>query len=360
MSDPTIQTFCCHHSGNNLDMAVKIMNEFNTDSYNTVCLTSAAIGIIGAIYQIIPSPVDPEKIQKWHTFSSIRGRRIIIWLAVADLFASLGVLIRSSLWLRYKNIMPMPNDDVSVLFCSIISAWTQYFYTATWFWTLFYAIDTWLTLKGRDSHPVLYHSVSWGVPAATTSIGLSILYLPDATCHNLTSLTAALIKVLPNYFATYLTIAIVMIVNPIMYMKAGKDAEVAVALPLAQFTSKERKLVDALRCKFFLINMVFYVCWLPNLVNGILLWTMWFNMPVKVIISIWYIMALMNPLQALLNALVYRSWKGNQKCCSFNFFNKSRKSSLPQEYSPLLGSVPVPSRLQLKPIKSSINTYATL
>lgn len=33
----------------------------------------------------------------------------------------LGVLIRSSLWLRFKNIMPLPDDDVSVLFCSIIS-----------------------------------------------------------------------------------------------------------------------------------------------------------------------------------------------------------------------------------------------
>lgn len=32
-----------------------------------------------------------------------------------------GVLVRSSLWLKYKNIMPLPDDDVSVLFCSITS-----------------------------------------------------------------------------------------------------------------------------------------------------------------------------------------------------------------------------------------------
>lgn len=60
-------------------------------------------------------------------------------------------------------------------------AWTQYFYTATWFWTLFYAIDTWNTIKGRDSHLMLYHSLAWVLPAATTGIGLSILYIPNAT-----------------------------------------------------------------------------------------------------------------------------------------------------------------------------------
>lgn len=52
MSDPTIQTFCCHHTGNTDDMAVKIMNELNTDSYNSVCLFSSAIGMFGAMYQV--------------------------------------------------------------------------------------------------------------------------------------------------------------------------------------------------------------------------------------------------------------------------------------------------------------------
>lgn len=71
--------------------------------------------------------------------------------------------------------------NVYDLYYLTLQAWTQYFYTVTWFWTLFYAIDSWLTIKGRDSHPVLYHSMAWGVPAATTSVGLSILYIPNAT-----------------------------------------------------------------------------------------------------------------------------------------------------------------------------------
>ncbi|CAH2990651.1 unnamed protein product [Chilo suppressalis] len=255
--------------------------------------------------------------------------------------------------------MPMPEDDMSVLFCSIISAWTQYFYTASWFWTLFYAIDTWRTIKGYDSHSVLYHSIAWGVPVATTSIGLSILYIPNATCHNLDSVSSALYKILPNYCATYLPIAMVMIVNPVMYLLASKDVEMAVALPLAQFTSKERRVVDALRLKFLLINVVFYICWLPNLINGILLWTMWFNMPVNVIISIWYIMALMNPMQALLNALVYRKWSFYSRSLVQNVFGQPIKEfNFYDEQSPLLGSEP--PRLQLSPVPPSINNYATM
>lgn len=51
MADPTIQTFCCHHS-NRTDMAIVIMQEFNTDVYNIVCMLSSSIGILGAVYQV--------------------------------------------------------------------------------------------------------------------------------------------------------------------------------------------------------------------------------------------------------------------------------------------------------------------
>ncbi|VVC99256.1 unnamed protein product [Leptidea sinapis] len=314
------------------------MDEFNTESYNTVCLVSSTVGILGAMYQIFLNS------SKQHR--SNRGRNIIMWLAVSDLLASLGVLVRSSLWLRYKNIMPLPDDDVSVLLCTLTSAWTQYFYTATWFWTLFYAIDTWNSIKGYDPHPVLYHYLAWGISAATTSIGLSILYIPNATCHNLSSLSSALIRILPNYCATYVPIALIMIVNPYLYVVSGKNIETAIALPLAQFTSKERRVVDVLKLKFFLINVVFYVCWLPNLINGILIWTMWFNMP-----------ALMNPMQALLNALVYRKWSIGERYRP-TFPNAHKELNFSDEQSPLLGSEP--PRLKLSKIPSAINNYATL
>lgn len=52
MADPTLQTFCCHHT-NRTETVITMMQEFNSDVYNAVCMISSTIGILGAIYQVI-------------------------------------------------------------------------------------------------------------------------------------------------------------------------------------------------------------------------------------------------------------------------------------------------------------------
>ncbi|KAI4460924.1 g-protein coupled receptor [Holotrichia oblita] len=178
MADPTMQTFCCYH-GNGSDVATKIVKEFNINGYNTVCLFSSALGILGAIYQILPRQQYVYN-HRWISLTAARGRKIIIWLAVADLLASVGVFTRSSLWLSHKNILPDLQDDASVLFCAISSAWIQYFYTSTWIWTLCYTIDIKLVLSEKRSNSLYYHLAAWIIPAFFTTIGLSLLYIPDA------------------------------------------------------------------------------------------------------------------------------------------------------------------------------------
>ncbi|KAK7870727.1 hypothetical protein R5R35_009879 [Gryllus longicercus] len=308
MADPTIQTFCCHWP-NITYSSVKIMREFNSTSYNIVCVISSFIGILGALYQVLPK-TSAKIPHRWQTFSALRGRQIVIWLAIADFLASIGVFTRSTLWLNLQSIVEESDDTSNVLICAITSAWIQYFYTATWLWTLCYAIDMRLVLKEKEGHPTFYHVVAWTVPAILTSLGLLVLYFPDANCHNLNSLSSALFHILPNYFATYVPIAVVMIANPVLYMSSSQDVERLISMSFNQFTSKERELVDAIKLKFCLINFVFYFCWLPNILNGILLWTLWFNLPESIIIGLWYVMAVTNPLQALCNSLVYRRWSG--------------------------------------------------
>ncbi|KAL0098354.1 hypothetical protein PUN28_020319 [Cardiocondyla obscurior] len=262
MADPTLQTFCCHYT-NRTDRAIAIMQEFNTDAYNTVCMLS----------------------------STIHDRR--------DLS---GVFVRSALWRNFKSIMPMEGDMSNVIFCAMLSAWIQYFYMATWIWTLCYAVDMKLLLGDKDERPVIYHTLAWVLPAILTTFGLVILYIPDANCHNSTSLSSAILRILPNYFATYVLLAVVMIANPIC---------------IASSETLRQRCCSMI--KFALINLVYYVCWTPNLINGILLWTLWFQLPIKAIITLWYIMAVTNPLQAFFNAIVYQSWTRREKlrleCC---------------------------------------------
>uniref|UniRef100_A0A0C9RMN2 GPR143 protein n=1 Tax=Fopius arisanus TaxID=64838 RepID=A0A0C9RMN2_9HYME len=184
---------------------------------------------------------------------------------------------------------------------------------AAWIWTLCYAVDMKLLLGERPGRPSWYHSVAWICPGVLTIFGLSILYLPDANCHEATTLSTAVLRILPNYCATYVLLALVMIVNPVLYVKSTRDLENAVTCSLAQMTSRERKLVKTIKLKFALINIVYYICWLPNLINGILLWSLWLKLPVKIIITLWYIMAVTNPLQAFFNAIVYQRWGRREK-----------------------------------------------
>ncbi|XP_065332413.1 G-protein coupled receptor 143-like [Cloeon dipterum] len=306
MADPTIQTFCCHRS--NRTDEVGLLYEFNSPTYNTVCAVSSAIGVCGAIYQLLPRQELQKASSRWVPFTITRGRRIIMWLAVADLLASLGVFVRSLLWISNQTLIPSVGSDSSLIFCFLTSAWIEYFYMCTWLWTLCYAIDVRQVYKERSCNLWLYHLFAWSVPAALTSTGLSILYVPKENCHSLES--NAYLRILPNYCATYLPIAAVMIVNPILYAATSKDVTMQAARVLGQITSRERSYVGAVRFKFFAINAAFYVCWLPNLINGLLLWTLWFNLPVHVLTGLWYIMAVTNPMQALLNSLVYRRWNG--------------------------------------------------
>lgn len=52
MADPTIQTFCCRRTNETSTMGDQILDSFNTDAYNIVCIVSSTIGVCGALYQV--------------------------------------------------------------------------------------------------------------------------------------------------------------------------------------------------------------------------------------------------------------------------------------------------------------------
>lgn len=148
---------------------------------------------------------------------------------------------------------------------------------------------------------------------------------------------------MPNYILNYGTILFVMIANPILYFLCSKEVDRQLIQRYGAYTHAERQINDLFKLKFSLINIIFYVCWLPNIVNAILMWTMWFNLPVTLIVTSWYILAILNPLQAFFNVFVYRKWKNK-----LNFFvnlrnyfkrlrnNQSESSPSINEHSPLL------------------------
>lgn len=91
-----------------------------------------------------------------------------------------GVFTRSAVWKFTTNFVPMNNDNVNVMFCAVSSAWTQLFYTATWIYTLLYAISVLVILKGETPNLFRYHTIVWSTSVILTAIGLTILYVPNA------------------------------------------------------------------------------------------------------------------------------------------------------------------------------------
>lgn len=94
----------------------------------------------------------------------------------------------------------------------------------------------------------------------------------------------------PNYVVSYGPLLAVMIALPILYYLSSGSVPVIVAQYLSQYTNRERHIVNMIKIRFSLINLTFYACWLPNIINMILLYTVWENWNRRFIITIWYIM----------------------------------------------------------------------
>ncbi|XP_035708799.1 G-protein coupled receptor 143 isoform X2 [Folsomia candida] len=260
----------------------------------------------GATYQILPRHELQTGVRRPSNYR-VRSRYIIAWLATADLMASSAVLVRAISWIVAKNLL-IPTTSVSfdTFFCTVSSGWIQYFYTATCLWTLCYAVDVFKVFNERSGVPKLYHAICWGLPALLTAAGLAILYTPDLNCHSM--LTNPFRRILPNYIFTYLPILTVMLVNPILYWRTSHAAEQLLVSVSGRFTENERTHLRNLKLKFLCINLVFYLCWIPNIINGFMLWILWGDLPKGFVLFDWYLMATFNPLQACFNAMVYRKW----------------------------------------------------
>lgn len=143
-----------------------------------------------------------------------------------------------------------------------------------------------------------------------------------------------------------------MIANPIIYVQCSKEVDQQLIRRFGQYTNNERQIHDLFKIKFSLINVIFYICWLPNIINAILMWTNWMEISrirsVGLIVIVnWYIIAVLNPLQAFLNAFVYRKWNEgvcggcgflkNLLSCSFGRQNSDNYTThIISETSPLL------------------------
>ncbi|CAH1231166.1 GPR143 [Branchiostoma lanceolatum] len=322
MASPELVSFCCvgddHLSG-------WVIN-YQNSPYNIVCLASSVFSIVGTVVQLLPKRVTPAESMRLRRsrdpFTS--QKKIVMWLIVADLLACLGIFLRSMVWLAGDDHHLKDSATPATVFCAFIGGWIQLFYITTYFWTFCYAVDVFIIMKGFNglrccqyniSKLWVYHVISWGMAIVLTGEGLTFLFYPSGwECEDGKS------HLVPNYLSTYIPIVLVMILNPILYISSSRSVPSILKSRRGKYTDIERAIVQSVRLKFFNVVLVFFACWIPNVLNGVLIFAgdklTGQNFIYQAVVHIlWYMMAILNPLQAFLNSLVYRGWQGCQCAC---------------------------------------------
>uniref|UniRef100_A0A6A7FTE6 G-protein coupled receptor 143-like n=2 Tax=Hirondellea gigas TaxID=1518452 RepID=A0A6A7FTE6_9CRUS len=315
MASPIVESMCCVPVSSELTQ--HILSTFRTVPYNVICLVSSVLGVMGAIYQLrilrSHQQASSSTNSQLHTHRPrilrTHGHVIVKWLAVSDLCAAAGIALRSALWLWDSAAVTggLEEQDASPgrIFCVAMASWIHYFYTCTYLWTCIYCVDCVRGVHDLRTNKSWYHASAWLIPAALTSAGLFGLYAPDFKCHS--SSSNPYIRFLPNYLSTALPLLVVLFACPLLYLVAANTLHTLLASITARYTSTERAVVRGVRRRFLLLCVVFWLCWLPNVLNALLLWLAWDDLPYTTLTVLWYAMAVLNPLQAVLNSFVYPS-----------------------------------------------------
>lgn len=203
MADPTVQSFCCRRPPPQQHMLMgveSLIHEFSSKPYLITTLCSSTIGMVGALYQIlIRYLLNRDGDFRLYYLQTMRyfrvpnrllaqrvGKKIVVWLAVADFFASGCVFVRASFWIYATKPTVLvgsssaPSDDARIIFCAVISSLIQYFYTCTWLWTICYALNIRAYLRDEVIEERRYHFYVWPIAALLTAIGTTVLYYPNA------------------------------------------------------------------------------------------------------------------------------------------------------------------------------------
>ena len=112
MASPGLESFCCSMSNTSSAISYSQLPGGLANVYNGLCISSATLSILGAMYQLFPR--HPRR--AFHTmqeFESFKRQNLqICWLAVADLAASIGekmIYLDQHLFVHIDNICRQSN-----------------------------------------------------------------------------------------------------------------------------------------------------------------------------------------------------------------------------------------------------------
>lgn len=315
MSSPDFLSVCC------------VKNVSETDSKKLedamligqimliITMVMCVVCILGVCYLVLPRGYPGSSLFRNTSNRLLAGPNlniIIRCIVSCNLLATLGLLARSVAWLAKEY--PSPHSvglDGKHIFCIITTVWIQYFFLCNFFWHILYALEAFLVSKNKELNLALKYFCGWFLPGAFCIGGAAITYFNGIDrCLLRDRLTRDL-----NYLVFLGPALIVIIISPFFFYKSAKEAKKALIWHYGQYTSTERKLVDAIHLKFILIMATFTVCWLPNLIHSSIMMA---NpaLSTSIVYTTVVFMGLLNPLQGLFSALVF--WGVPQGAINWN------------------------------------------
>ncbi|KAM8976670.1 G-protein coupled receptor 143 [Pelodytes ibericus] len=327
MASPRLETFCCP----NRDRATELVLDYQPHVFGSLCIGSGALSMILTILQLLPKTKQGYRKLGRSTLPRPSSSRILLLVIVCDLLGCLGIVLRSTVWIASPafigNISVLNTTDLwPTAFCVGSGMWIQLFYSASFWWLFCYAIDAYLVVRRSAgmSTIVLYHMMTWGLAILLCVEGVAMLYYPSVSnCEN------GLEHAIPHYITTYAPLLLVMIVNPVLFMRTVSAVASLLKGRQGIYTENERRLGTEIQIRFFKIMLVFVICWTSNIINEGLLFYLEMqpdtdgellkNVRNAALIT-WFIMGILNPMQGFLFSLAFYGWTGFR--VDFNFRQK--------------------------------------
>ncbi|KAL7385606.1 hypothetical protein ABVT39_024984 [Epinephelus coioides] len=202
------------------------------------------------------------------------------------------------------------------VFCVGSAMWIQLFFSASFWWTFCYAVDVFLVVKTSAgiSTIILYHMITWGLAVLLCVEGVAMLYYPS-----ISDCEQGLQHAIPHYVTTYAPMLLVLVANPVFFNRTISAVTSLLKGRQGIYTENERRLANEIKIRFFKIMLVFFICWVPNIINESLLFYLEMQTDINdngfrnirnAALITWFIMGILNPMQAFLNTLAFHGWTG--------------------------------------------------
>ncbi|XP_038576565.1 G-protein coupled receptor 143 [Micropterus salmoides] len=317
MASPRLETFCCP----NRDATTEFVVTFQPVLFGALSLGSAVVSLIFAILQILPKRKGYRRLGQYPLPRPASSSRILFIVSICDILGCTGIIVRSSVWLGLPNVIDRisltnSTDVWPEVFCVGSAMWIQLFFSASFWWTFCYAVDVFLVVKTSAgiSTIILYHMITWGLAVLLCVEGVAMLYYPS-----ISDCEQGLQHAIPHYVTTYAPMLLVLIANPVFFNRTISAVTSLLKARQGIYTENERRLANDIKIRFFKIVLVFFVCWVPNIINEVLLFYLEMQTDINddsfrnirnAALITWFIMGILNPMQAFLNTLAFHGWTG--------------------------------------------------